>query len=366
MLYFSFIAICVCLAACIETQTIMYQSISIGFKKNSISLLLFLLLYILLIFFAGLRTRYNDTVTYMNTFRYFNISTFKITSFLGYGGFEIYQFLIKKYISDNVQVFIFISAIITTSLYVFFIIKHSKTFKASMFIYLTGSYVFAMAGMKQAFAMGISLYVIEAYLDNKKIKAVILLILAMSFHPYIICLLIIPFLTKRVWDKNTVVIIIAFICCSILIEPLLNIISFIGKEYSMSELTSHTINPIRVFVESIPVVLSLVFRDRINKNCNNPYLILGLNMMIVSFLFVSLSLFFSPIYFARIGNYFDVLSPIVIPILLHNVFARGRDGWIARSCYYLFYFAYFAVDWLTHEGTLFTDNFRHVGLLSLF
>lgn len=361
------IAVTVLLSHVIENRTYQFETTQQGIHHDGQSKLIYLIIIIALILFAGLRTSYNDTRTYMLGFRMLDDSSIHFKDiFSPYGGFDFYQKLIKSYIGTNPQWLIFISAIITTLLYVVYIAGHSEYFSESMMLYMTASYAFCLAGIKQGLAIGISLYAIDAYLERRYVKAIILLLLAMSFHPYIVCLLCIPFLKKRIWDIRTMLIIFIAVVAFMNMDKLFSIISAFGKDYSMEAWDDYTINPMRVLVQSVPVVISFAYKKKINES-QDELLILGTNMRIISFIFLAMGLLVNPIYLGRMSSYFSALSLVTIPKMLRICFGSKYKEQFIILGYYAFFFAYFLLD-MTKLGSIsvFTDQFNHISLFGLF
>lgn len=361
------IIICTAFAYVIQTRTCRYPSVRVGIKRDIQSKVIFWGILIAIILFAGLRTTYNDTSGYK---RLFEVLVTKEIDFskmeFGYIGFEIFQKLIKIYITENSQMLIFLSAIITSALNLFFIRRNSKFFCGSVFLFLIGGYIFSMAGIKQAIAVGIGIYAIEAYLNKKYIKAMVLLFLAMTFHPYIICLICIPLLKDRIWGGKTIAAIVVCVLSFLNIEVVFRLFSLIGKDYSGLTFDNYTINPFRVLVESVPIIISFIYRNELNKS-NNKLLILGINMQIISFVFIAIGLFADPIHLGRMSTYFGCLSVIAIPEMLSICWGKRKDGGVLKLGYYLFFFVYFLMD-MTKIGSIsiFYDQFNHVALSSLF
>lgn len=363
---FIVILICTALAFVVDSRSHGYESVEQTISRDGQSKFVYYLILVIVILFSGLRTTYNDTTTYMYGFTLIPVNDLRLTTiFEAYGGFTLYQQLIKRFVSDDPQALIVISAVILNVLFIAFIKRHSATFGASIFLYLIGNYVFGMAGLKQALAMAVSLYAIENMMENKYVKAGLWLLLAMTFHPYIICIAVLPFLRRAPWSKSTILIIFSAIVMIANIENLLSIISSFGKDYTIEELTSNSVNPFRVLVETIPVVIAFTYRKRIAAE-NDQWLNLGVNMRILSFTFIAAGLFVNPIYFARIGTYFSVLNAISIPIMLLIAFGRTRDGLVLRLGYYGIFAFYFLLD-ITKLGSIsiFQDIFHHISVFNL-
>ena len=361
------IILCTVFAYYVQIRTAPYPSVRFGIKKDLQSKVIFWGILVAFILFAGLRSKYNDTSTYMHGFSIIETNDLSWKSFSEpYGGFDTYQKLIKLYISDNPQVFIFLSSVLTNLLYLVFLTRHTSKYAETVFLYAIGSFTFGMAGIKQAIAVGISLYAIEAYLNKKYIRAILILLLAMTFHPYVICLICVPLLKGRIWSVRTVAVIAVCIIAFYNMETVFKLFSLIGRDYSETSFDDYTINPIRVMVESVPIIISVIYRDKLNRS-NNKLLCLGINMRIISFVFIAMGLFVNPIYLGRMATYFGCLSAIAIPEMLSICWGKNKGDRIFKWGYYVFFFAYFLMD-MTKIGSIsiFYDQFRHVPFSSLF
>lgn len=361
---FVMIVICFFLANQIEIKCRSYENVQEGIKRNKIVCILYIILILMVALFSGFRTTYNDTETYMQMYKVLDIKQVNLFSiFEPYGGFLIFQTILKKFVSENPQTLILISSLIVNITFFHFYAKYSKYFGVTIFSYLIlGTYIFSMAGIKQIMAMSISLFAIDNLLKKKYLKFFIWLLVAATFHPYIICLAVIPFFREGIWNKKIVITILIVIFLAANLEVLLNFAGMIGKDYTIEEMTDYTVNPIRVLIEIIPVIFSLLYRAKINKQ-KNELLNLSINMMIINAFMISLGLFFNPIYFARIGTYFSVLNAITIPTMLTLIYRKNEHYRMNIFVYYVFYCVYFILD-LTKLGriSITYDLFNHINI----
>lgn len=360
------IGLCVTYAAIIQKRTDTGTDIRKPIRADLISLTLFFATLIAFCLFSGLRSSYNDTYVYRQTFIDLDPAKFNFSMvFEAYGGFELFQVIIKRYISDNPQFLILFTSVFINVLYVRYIFRYSKNLSASVFLYAIGIFVFSMGGVKQAMAMAVAIYAISAFLEKKYIKAIVLLLIALTFHPYIICLVSIILLTKRVWSFRTIALMAVSVFLFINLDNFFSLISVFGKDYSQDSFAGYTINPMRVLVESIPIILSLIYKDRINET-KDTWLILGTNLSIISFSFIFLGLFFEPVYLGRLSTYFSIISMISIPRMLKVAFVDKAEK-VFTTIYYIIFFVYFVLD-MTKLGSfgLFGDYFKQVSFFSLF
>lgn len=91
------------------------------------------------------------------------------------------------------------------------------------------------------------------------------------------------------------------------------------------------------------MVISLIYRHKLNEK-ENKLLILGMNMRIISFVFIVMGLFANPIYFGRMSSYFTGLSAIAIPEMLNLIWKENRNGRVYIIGYYIFYLFCYGYD----------------------
>lgn len=114
---FVLIVFCFFLANIIDIQSMKYESVMIA-KKNRLSIRFkYFILLSALILFSGLRTSYNDTSAYMQTYSLLQYDSIQLSTILEpYGGFLLFEQLLKEYISIDPQSLVFISSMIVNSI----------------------------------------------------------------------------------------------------------------------------------------------------------------------------------------------------------------------------------------------------------
>lgn len=361
---FVLIIFCCFLANQITIYSKKYDNVWLATKKNANVKIMYFILLVALVLFSGLRTSYNDTRTYMQAYTFLEVGKMDLSILQEeYGGFMLFQKLLKKYISEDPQVLIFSSAVLINILYLWFFAKHSSRFDITLFAYfILGPYVFSMAGVKQAIAMAIALLAIDNLLKKRYLKFALWILVAMTFHPYIICMLVLPLLFKGIWTPRMLGVFVLITIISSNLELLLGFAGLIGKDYSLLEMTSYTINPVRVMVEVIPVLISFFCRKKL-KESHDKFLNLGINMMIINAIMISLGLFLNPIYFGRIGTYFSTINAVIVPQMLNKVMKKNGRYKLNLLIYYGVYAVHFVLD-MTKLGSISIsyDFFKHIGL----
>lgn len=301
---------------------------------------------IALILFAGLRTNYNDTGTYVNAYNGIPAdveltSGIKWTELGGNPGFFFTMRLMKR-LGLSGQSFIMVFSIFIVGTYLWFLRKYSCNIFLTILLFVTfAGYTFTLAAIKQCTAMALCLIATDRAIRKKYPSFLVYVILASMFHLYALMYLVVPFLSFRPWSKYTVIMITIFALVGIgmqsLLGTVLKVTDMLGEEYNAASFMGEGVNPFRLLVVSVPAILSLVAQKQIARSEErDKYIILNLTMLNAEIMFVAL--FGTANYFARLANYFLPFQAISIPWLLkHFELVSKRFLLITASvCYLLF------------------------------
>lgn len=317
----------------------------------------FYLAAILMALFSGLRVRYNDTGTYVETYIYLikdNGSLFEnvgggTINWLALGenpGFIFVQNILK-HIGFSKQSFLLFFSVITVMVIMWFLNKYSYSLFFSVYLLFTlGLYIFTMAAIKQSFAIAVGLIALDQLFKGKKLKFVVALLFGSLFHPYILMFLVALFFTYKPWTKPTYLTIGVFVVFGfsfqLLLKTIVDITTILGESYDVQELSGSGINVLRVVVYLVPILLSWYLRKEIAEDADNRIMHLFINMSILNGLLMFLALFGNAIYFARLADYFTLFSIISIPYLISR-FRKETSIYITLMAFVL-YFIFFWYD----------------------
>lgn len=317
-------------------------------KKGRLDRLFTFLLILLLGTFCGLRTWYNDTVTYLQMFN----GAVSVSEFFSSGeadlahgwGFELLTCIIKE-LGFTSQDYLMFYSFLTVTPYVLFVRRYCPNFIFGVFLmFTTGFYSFALAAIKQCMATGLCLLAVMAALDRKWVRYGILLGLAVLFHPYAIIYLLVPLLMFRPWTVKTYLAIVLFVMVGFGLESLLgtilDITAMLGAEYDETSFIGEGVNTFRVLVSFMPLMLSIPYRKMLFQDTGRTeHLLFNLSMIHALLMFVGL--FGTANYFARLANYFLPAVVVVLPWMLNKLYYRHRS-FLKSACVvgYLGYFYY--------------------------
>ena len=303
--------------AWISQHATMGKRLPDGRQKKDV--ILFIILTVCMVFFVGLRTKYNDTNAYLIAF--YNTDTSDSIHWI-IGRNPGYQ-IVKKTCVElgfSAQSYLLLYAIFTISVYLWYVRKYSTNFGFSVFLlFMSGTYLFALAAMKQCAAIAFGLLAIDRYLRKRYLLAVVFILLGALFHPYVLMFLAVPFLNFRPWCYKTWFLIGGFIIIGFVLQPLIgtvvDITTLMGETFDSKDFLGEGVNPFRLAVSSVPFIISFLTRKIIQQEDNRVQnFFLNLSMLNTAIMFVGL--FGTANYFARLANYFSIFSTISLPWLL--------------------------------------------------
>lgn len=179
-----------------------------------------------MILFAGLRTGYNDTGTYLYGYEQIdpNLGVTEGINWTKIGenpGFWVTNRILVK-LGAAPQTFLMFYAIVTVGIYLWFIRKYSCNLPLSIFMLVTfAGYTFALAAIKQCMAMALCMIATDRAINKKYLTFAALVLVASLFHPYALMYLAVPFLTFRPWSYKTALMVGAFALLGISLQSLI-------------------------------------------------------------------------------------------------------------------------------------------------
>lgn len=291
----------------------------------------YVVLVVVLVLFAGLRTSYNDTLNYTNGFKNAPVLSEFLNNPKNFNPFlnplfNLYQSVVKTWF-NNAQMLIFTSAVFTQICFILFFKRYSKSFLFSIFLYFTlGTFVFSLAAIKQVLAMAI-LTLAFPYLEKKKWGMYYLLILiAMLFHTYAIAFAVLPFFRLQPWRIFTFIFIFGMVILMMNFEEAITTFmeqaNEFGKTIAEYEIFDNaTINIFRLGVYAVPPLMSLIFQKWVfyKTDIRDNMLI---HMSIISLAFMSMGTQAGANMFGRMGNYFELGTICCLPMMLNRIFDK--------------------------------------------
>lgn len=302
-----------------------------------------------MILFCGLRAGYNDTGTYQFIYERTpeDGNLLEGIDWLKLGenpGFAVTNRLLKR-IGFSTQSFLMFYAVITVGIDLWFFRKYSCNLPLTIFLFIAfAGYIFTLAAIKQCMAMALCMLATDRAIRKKYISFILWVLIASLYHPYALMYLIVPFLMFQPWSLKSILMLIIFAVVGFslqgLIGTIVDVTDLLGEGYDAESFSGEGINPFRLAVTSVPILLSLATRRMIAKENNRiQNLMLNLAMLNAEIMFVGL--FGTANYFGRLANYFFMFQAVTIPWLFTHFEIRSKQfiTCVAVMCYslYLFY-----------------------------
>jgi len=328
----------------------------------------FIALVITLSVFCGLRIDYNDTHLYVYQFKHaVTLNEYISTSpgFFDNPLFYSFQSFFSNNVINNAHVYLLTISFFVNFSILRFIKRYSDNFLLSIVIFFAiGLYYDFMGAMKQTIAIAVLTYAINAFINKKLLRYLVLVIVATLIHSYAIFFLILPLLKNRPWTINTYITVFMVIALLLTFESTLNMIMSAaedaGKNLAEEEMKDNIgINPFRLMVFAIPPLLTFIFQERLNPLYDRTKSTL-MNMGIFSFLIMCMGIFTAANMFGRCAGYFELGSIILLPWIIDQIFDKESVRF-ASVIVGLCYFGFFIV-----ESQGFDNNYASIGIGQFF
>lgn len=324
------------------------------------NLFMALITFSVIIFFAGMRSYVADTGSYIKMFDdyplFMNAKDIIFDDTAREPGFRLFSILIKTFISNNYNVWFFIIAIISGVCVMIPLYKYSCNFGVSAFLFMAScQFTWMFNGMRQFLAASIIFACTGLILKNKTVLYIIIVCLLSTIHQSALLLIPMYFIVKgEPWNKRTMLfvgcIILAMLFTSKFTGLLTDVVEQTDYATSVNEFkdTDDGTNVIRILVESVPVIIAFIYRNKI-KDKLTPIIKLSINMSLISSGFYIISkIARSGILLGRLPIYFSMYNLILLPWLLKNIFEKREKDliyYIMIVCYFAFFYYQMCITW---------------------
>ena len=306
------------------------------------------ILAIAMILFCGLRTQYNDTDNYEWIYETMELpaSLFGNISWkLGENPLFVLTNRVLRRLGFSAQSFLLFYSAVAVWLNLWFLRKYSSNLPLAIFLFFAiGMLIFTMAAIKQCMAMALCMVATDRALRKKYIPFVLWVLLGALYHPYALMYLLVPILMFRPWSIMTLIMLMAFAVVGMIMERLigtiLSVTDMLGENYDATSFAGEGVNPFRVAVVVVPILVSFLTRRQIARE-NNREQNLMVNLAILNAELMFVGLFGTANYFARLAYYFLPFQALAMPWLLTHFEPKSRrlmtGGAVGGyAAYYLF------------------------------
>ena len=296
--------------------------------------------------FSFLRTSYNDTLTYIDSFR--NAETLvegfangTFTDWTGNPWSMFYRSLMHD-LTKNYHIYFFFPAFLSSFAVVKLCKRYSVNPAFSLLIFFSiGTYVMYIAALKQCLAMFFLLLALPYAIDKKYAQFYLLVLVAIFFHTHAFMFAIVPLLLEKPWGKVSWGLLgataFAMATYDFTLGAFMEYAQSIGALVAEVEVfDDHQINILRVLVYWVPALFALIFRKRLFSSSGRTEN-LFVNMSMVSAFILTIGLVRGANLYARMAAYFEIGTAIALPWMFQKLFTRRSAQFvtIAAAALYL-------------------------------
>ena len=344
---------------CIANMTARRVSLGEDKYRFKVNIFVAIIAFSAVVIFAGFRSGIEDTPVYISWFKKLPISFSNIDILLkneDNPGFILFSMFIKKYISTDYTVWLFIIAIISGFCIMIGFYYYSSNFALSSFLFITSyNFTWMFNGIKQYLVVAILFACTNLIIKRKCIPYFILVLILATIHKTAIIMIPIYFAVNgEPWNRRTWTIIFCVLICMLFADKFLNIFDSIMQEteyatsYNEMKNTDDGVNIFTILIGLIPVALSFLFRDFLKKKYI-PIMKLSTNMSIMAVCVNILSkIVRSGILVGRMAVYFSVYNFILLPWLIDNIFEKKERRlikYIMIVCYIVLFYYQMIIAW---------------------
>ncbi|KHE69245.1 EpsG family protein [Halobacillus sp. BBL2006] len=291
-----------------------------------------------LVLVSGLRANIGDTYFYKHAYE-INTFTWEFVQSHKDIGFAFLQMILKN-VSDDPQVLIFTTALITNTLIVIVLYKYSRLLELSLYVYITGGlFLVSMNGIRQVLAAGIAFTALKYIMNGNWKRYTVIILIASLFHLSALILLPIYFLVQfKAWSKATVALLIFAVVIVVGFDQFSSLLfsAIEDTQYGYYEnFDEGGASILRVAVFGAPIMIAYIGKDKLREIFPQSDYIVNLSLIGLVFMIVSTQNWI----FARFSIYFSLYQLILVSWVV-KLF-RPRDEKMIYFAIIICYFAYY-------------------------
>ena len=314
-----------------------YVCVGEGIYESRTNLFMAIMAFSIIIFFAGMRSYVADTSAYINIFNQYPLFSVAhdmiFDSSAREPGFIVFSILIKTYISQDYQVWLFIIATISGICIMYPLYKYSCNYGISLFLFMAScQFTWMFNGMRQFLVASILFACTPFILEKKPIPYIIIVLILSTFHKSALIMIPAYFIVdSEPWSKRTMLFIACIILAMMFTSKFTGLLDTVveNSDYATSigefKDSDDGTNPIRILVESIPIIIAFIYRDRIKEKLT-PIIKISINMSLISSgVYIISKIAKSGVLLGRLPIYFSLYNLLLLPWLINNTFEKMKD-----------------------------------------
>jgi transmembrane protein EpsG len=321
----------------VYSTSIQIAGVTAAIKPNKIFVLTALAA---LVAVSGLRSNIGDTYFYKHAYE-FNTFTWDYVLSEKDIGFGILQMILKNHISEDPQILIFTTALLTNVLIVLTLYKYSRLIELSLYVYITsGLFIVSMNGIRQSLAAAIIFMGTKFIIDGKWLPYFLIVGFASFFHQSALILIPIYFIARfKAWSKATYALLVFAIIIAVGFDQFSSILfkAIEDTQYGhYSQFQEGGANILRVFVTAAPLIIAYLGREKLKTIFPNEEVFINMSLIGLLFMIIATNNWI----FARFSIYFDLYQLILISWIVKAF--RDKDQKLIYLgillCYLVFFF----------------------------
>ena len=301
---------------------------------NKIPILLAIITFGYIIFWAGIRSGIADTNTYINMYNALPNNLSAISEFWTSDnkapGFNTLAIIFKCIISDDYHFWLMFIAMVSGFSVMYAVWKYSDNFFYSAFLFIvTINFTWLLNGIRQFLVVSILFALSDWIIERKTWRYIIAVLILSTIHFTALIMIPIYFIvTEKPFGLKIILFLIALLLAIVFLEPFIDMLELFLEEtqyggFSEQFANDDGVNPIRVLVAVIPSVIAFLSRKKIN-HIDDRLLDLCINMSLISAGLYLLGVFTSGILFGRFPIYCELYNIILLPALFKRCFGKNN------------------------------------------
>lgn len=303
------------------------------------------------ILWAGF-TRYGDTWLYMGSFQSASSNLADIPALFAADikdpGYKAFEIVFKFLFGEQVNLFFLVIAAFQMLCMLRVFRKYSDDFWTSIFLFVASCWYIGwmLNGIRQFIAVTMVFACFDWMLEKKYLPLILVILVASWFHNSVLFMLPVIFVVQgKAWDIKTILALAATFTVVFFIDDFLPVMQELLEDTqydgALDDELDDGVNAIRVLVESIPALLSLLGLRYVRQE-NNPVINLCVNYSIVTTAMFLIGMVTSGIFVGRMPIYTLLYGYIAMPWLIDHIFEPGSARLVkyAMVGMYCLYFAY--------------------------
>lgn len=301
-----------------------------------------------MIFITTIGEPCNDVVSYLENYKNL-VPSFSSVHLKENGwGFTLFSVIIKKVFGSNPIPFRIFIALIQSIPIIFLFRRYSENYLLSLFVFVASAVYLSwmMNGLRQFMAVAILLTAIPYLIEKKYFKVCFIVLIATVFHQTAIIMLPILLIVRgKIFNKYTMFFIILSIAAmamfslnSDLFETTISSTEY-SDGYDYIKEIDDGINPIRVLVNAIPVVLAFFSKAKLKAE-DNMFNNIAINLSMITLGVSLVAMVTSGIYVGRLIIYTQLYGFAILPKLISITFDKKSKNFVYLALIFLYLIYY--------------------------